>query len=237
MYEPKKDLSEVSQKRLKAIKDFTELGSGFKIAQRDLSIRGAGDILGPEQAGFIDSIGLDMYIRLLNETVQEKLTGKKPESVAGSSFLNLDAYIPEKFATNEDKIILFQEILTAPSFETLARIKTKLRDNYGKLPKGVENLFIKRNIELLRSEASVEKLVDEDKQLTLVLNKDFLKIRGIGNILFEALIPYLSFIKVSYLNNVFKIVIKKRKTWQEDLENILKSLVKIKETNKILEVV
>lgn len=237
MYSDGKVLNEKAQKRLQALQEFVELGSGYKIAQRDLLIRGAGDILGPEQAGFIDSIGLDMYIRLLNETVQEKLTGQKAQATAGSSFLNLDAYIPEKFATNEDKILLFQEILTAPSFEALARIKIRLRDNYGKLPKGVENLFIKRNIELLRTEASVEKIIDEDKQLTLVLDKFFLKIRGIGNILFEALIPYLSFMKVSYLNNVFKITIKKRKTWQEDLENILKSLVNIKETNKILEVV
>ena len=72
MYDDKKEISDISKKRLKAIKDFTELGSGYKIAQRDLAIRGAGDILGPEQAGFIDTVGIDMYIKLLNEVIKEK---------------------------------------------------------------------------------------------------------------------------------------------------------------------
>ena len=69
LYDDSKVMTEVAKKRLKSLKDFTELGSGFKIAQRDLAIRGAGDILGPEQAGFIDSVGIDMYIKLLNEVI------------------------------------------------------------------------------------------------------------------------------------------------------------------------
>ena len=75
MYDNKKLLSEIAVKRLKVIKDFTELGSGFAIAMRDLSIRGAGDILGSEQAGFIDSIGIELFLEMLNEAVQ-KLQGK-----------------------------------------------------------------------------------------------------------------------------------------------------------------
>ena len=72
LYNEGKNLTDDGRKRLKAIQEFTELGSGYKIAQRDLMIRGAGDILGPEQAGFIDSVGIDMYIKLLNETMAEK---------------------------------------------------------------------------------------------------------------------------------------------------------------------
>ena len=94
-----KVLNEKAQKRLKALQDFTELGSGYKIAQRDLMIRGAGDILGPEQAGFIDSIGLDMYIKLLNDAVKEKMEGKiEEEDVEINPTLDIDAYIPNSYA-------------------------------------------------------------------------------------------------------------------------------------------
>ena len=76
MYQPFKSLTETAVKRLSVIKEFTELGSGFSIATRDLSIRGAGDILGSEQAGFIDSVGIDLYLKILNEEV-EKLKNKQ----------------------------------------------------------------------------------------------------------------------------------------------------------------
>ena len=102
MIKQNKEITEDAKKRLKAIQDFTELGSGYKIAQRDLLIRGAGDILGPEQAGFVDSVGIDMYIRLLNETIAEK----KGEKVAQNNIKSLntiDGYIPKNFAKNDDK--------------------------------------------------------------------------------------------------------------------------------------
>ncbi len=237
MYSANKVLNEKAQKRLKAIQDFTELGSGYKIAQRDLMIRGAGDILGPEQAGFIDSIGLDMYIKLLNEAVQEKMTGKQVESPEATPSLSLDAYIPEGYAKDSDRIELYQEIFTCPSTEDLARIKVKTRDIYGKLPEEVELLFVKRDIDLLTREAKIDKLEDKQKTMDIILGSRYMNIRGIGNILFESLIPYLSLVKVTYANNVFKILLNKSERWIFDLENILKSLVNILENNKIQEIV
>ena len=79
MYSPQRQLSEVAMKRLKSIKEFTQLGSGYKIAMRDLTIRGAGDMLGPQQAGFIDTVGIDMYIEMLNSAIMEKKGIKKVE--------------------------------------------------------------------------------------------------------------------------------------------------------------
>ena len=226
---------ESTRKRLKAIQEFTELGSGYKIAQRDLMIRGAGDILGPEQAGFIDSVGLDMYIKLLNEAVKEKLTGvenDEPMAEAGTT-LSLESYIPESFASDNDKIGLYQEIMSAVDPDVLLNIKKKTRDIYGKLPMEVEMLFVKRNIDLLKGDANVDTINEHKNDVELILNKSLLNIKGIGNILFEAMIPYLSIVKISYVNNVFKIVISKRKNWISDIENILKSLVNINKTNKI----
>ena len=228
MYSEFKVLNEKAQKRLKALQDFTELGSGYKIAQRDLMIRGAGDILGPEQAGFIDSIGLDMYIKLLNEAVKEKMDGHvEEETVEINPVLNVDAYIPNSYAKEGDKIELYQEILHASSLDSLLLIKEKTRDIYGKLPEEVELLFIKRNIDLLVREANILKLDEKPKFVEIKLGDEYINIKGIGNILFEALIPFLAFVKISYANNVFKIQLNKRKTWMSDLENILRSLLEI----------
>ena len=229
MYSEYKVLNEKAQKRLKALQDFTELGSGYKIAQRDLMIRGAGDILGPEQAGFIDSIGLDMYIKLLNEAVKEKMEGVETveEDVEINPTLNIDAYIPNSYAKEGDKIELYQEILHAPTLFDLDYIKEKTRDVYGRLPEEVESLFAKRSIDLLTKEAHVLKLVDKPKFVEITLGDEYINIKGIGNILFEALIPFLAFVKISYANNVFRILLNKNKTWIHDLENILKSLLEI----------
>ena len=228
MYSEYKVLNEKAQKRLKALQDFTELGSGYKIAQRDLMIRGAGDILGPEQAGFIDSIGLDMYIKFLNEAIKEKMEGEvNEETVEVNPILNVDAYIPNSYAKEGDKIELYQDILHAPSIEDLLVIKQKTRDIYGRLPEEVDLLFTKRSIDLLVREAHVLKLDEKPKHVEMQLGDEYINIKGIGNILFEALIPFLAFVKISYANNVFKIQLNKKKGWMNDLENILKSLLEI----------
>ena len=228
MYSEYKILNEKAQKRLKALQDFTELGSGYKIAQRDLMIRGAGDILGPEQAGFIDSIGLDMYIKLLNEAIKEKMEGEAPEeTIEINSTLNVDAYIPNSYAKEGDKIELYQEILHAPGLEELYAIKEKTRDIYGRLPDEVDMLFTKRSIDLLTREAHVLKLEDKPRFVEILLGDDYINIRGIGNILFESLIPFLAFVKISYAKNIFKIQLTKGKKWISDLEAILKSLLEI----------
>ena len=238
MYSEYKVLNEKAQKRLKALQDFTELGSGYKIAQRDLMIRGAGDILGPEQAGFIDSIGLDMYIKLLNEAIKEKMEGEQEEEkVDYNSTLHVDAYIPNSYAKEGDKIELYQDILHAPSIEDLLVIKEKTRDIYGRLPEEVEALFTKRNIDLLVRDAHVLKLEEKNKYVEIELGDEYINIKGIGNILFEALIPFLAFVKISYANNVFKIQLNKGKKWISDLENILKSLLEIQKHFVIKEIV
>ena len=236
MYNGNKALKEDTQKRLRALQDFTALGSGYKIAQRDLMIRGAGDILGPEQAGFIDSIGLDMYIKLLNEAVKEKIDGSehKEEQYNKTLSLAFDAYIPKEYASDSDKIELYHDILAASSIDSLNEIKAKVRDIYGRLPEEVEQLFYKRAIDLMVKQCEITDIKENKLNVELYLGDNFINIKGIGNILFEALIPYLSIIKISYLNHKFKIVMNKKGNWLIDLENILKSLVNIINTNEVI---
>ena len=235
LYNEYKELNEKAQKRLQAIQEFTELGSGYKIAQRDLMIRGAGDILGPEQAGFIDSIGLDMYIKLLNEAVQEKMYGKieETEEAKANPALSIDAYIPDMYAKESNKIELYQEILSANTVSDVQKLKEKTIDIYGKLPKEVESLFVKRNIDLLVEEAKIKNMTEGTNFIDIILGDNYVNIRGAGNILFEALIPYLSFIKVSYVFKTFKIQIRKTGDWLSRVENVLKALLNVLEVNVI----
>lgn len=235
MYNENKKLNDNAKKRLKALQEFTALGSGYKIAQRDLLIRGAGDILGPEQAGFIDSIGLDMYIKLLNEAVKEKLNPldeEKESEIKANPSLSFDAYIPDSYAKDSDKIELYQEIISCKNVEQLMALKNKTRDIYGKMPNSVEEIFKKQIINIYTGKDSIKSLKEKSTFLEIILSEEFLKIRAVGNLLFEAFIPYLSFCKVSYINHEFKINIKKRNNWEDDLIEILKSLDNVYNSNR-----
>ncbi len=229
MYNEYKELNDKARKRLKTLQEFTALGSGYKIAQRDLMIRGAGDILGPEQAGFIDSIGLDMYLKILDDTVKERLGEKKDESRELELIpnLSLDAYIPDEYASEADKIELYQEILSATNKEQLDTLKVKIADIYGKMPVNVEYLFVKRELDFLVNDAHVKTFTEYEGIIELTLSEEYVNIDKIGTILFEAMLPYLSYIRISYKQNIFTLTITKSKNWFDDLRKILASLVNV----------
>lgn len=136
MYEPVKQLTEIATKRLKVIKDFTELGSGFAIAMRDLSIRGAGDILGSEQAGFVDSVGIEMFLKMLNEKVDE-LKGNKVEEetpVSMQPLVEVETTIGDNLVHEEElKIEIHKKINTIDSYEMLENVRNELEDRFGKI--------------------------------------------------------------------------------------------------------
>ncbi len=136
MYNKDKILSEIAIKRLNVIKDFTELGSGFAIAMRDLSIRGAGDILGSEQAGFIDSIGYELFLEMLNEEIN-KLKGiePKPEITNESQpLIDVETSINDDYVSEEDlKIEIHKKINTINSYAKLVEVKNEIEDRFGKI--------------------------------------------------------------------------------------------------------
>lgn len=225
MIKGNKSLTDESKKRLKAIQDFTELGSGYKIAQRDLLIRGAGDILGKEQAGFIDEVGIDMYIRLLNETIAEK-QGKLNKSPTKDikALQDLDAYVPKEFAKNDEKIEIYQKILDCKDLAKLAILKDTLKDQYGTLPQSVELLFIKREISIYLDEEEFEKYVEYPKRVDLILSKNFSDIKGIGTTLFTSFLKFINKLKLSYYDKLIFISINKEGDWIQTLREILKSV-------------
>ena len=226
-FKEEKVINKNAQKRLKAIQDFAELGSGYKIAQRDLMIRGAGDILGPEQAGFIDSVGLELYLKLLNEVIEEKRTGKVYEPPKPVKLFKIDAYIPDEYMSKEDKIELYQEIENSKNLQELSAIKAKIRDIYGRIPHEVMLLLNKRRIDILMNNEEFESVNEYPNTVEIVLSEKFSSKSGIGSTLFEALESYISKITVTYIHKVLKIRLKKEGNWIKDLESIIECVVTI----------
>lgn len=143
MYEQNKILSEESEKRLQAIKDFTELGSGFKIAMRDLSIRGAGNLLGQQQSGFIDSVGFDLYSQMLQEAVARKQGDPSAERTVVEIDVDVDAYIPSDYVTDErQKIELYKRIRSLKSEEEFVELQDEFIDRFGDFPQEVDDLLV-----------------------------------------------------------------------------------------------
>ena len=143
MYRPEKSLSEVSEKRLDAIKGFTDLGSGFKIAMRDLSIRGAGNILGASQSGFIDSVGFELYSELLQAAIRKR-QGKEEVSQKSNAeiLLQMDAYIPSEYIGDErQKIEIYKRIREISNHDTYVHLQDELIDRFGDYPDSLAYLI------------------------------------------------------------------------------------------------
>lgn len=222
-----KKIGEDAKKRLKAIKDFAELGSGYKISQRDLLIRGAGDILGPEQAGFIDSIGIDMYIKILNETIEEKKMNKNPAKTKRNFELRINGYIPSSFANDENKLNLYKRIIDCTTVDKLIILKDEIKDNYGFIPEEVETLLIKKKIEILSSKEEFSELKEFEKFISLTLSKTYSNIEGIGSELFIGLLPIIKKINIKYEDHQIKILIFKKDDYIDTLIKVLNICIKI----------
>ncbi len=143
MYRRNKMLKEVAEKRLSAIREFTELGSGFKIAMRDLEIRGAGNLLGAEQHGHMEAVGYDLYCKMLNEAVREqKGEWQEEEDFETTIDLDVNAFIPERYVKNEmQKLDLYKRIAAIESEEDHDDMLEELVDRFGEPPKSVQNLL------------------------------------------------------------------------------------------------
>lgn len=224
MYKPQKNMNEDAQKRLQAIQDFTELGSGYKIAQRDLMIRGAGDILGAEQAGFIDTVGLDLYMKMLNEAIEAKKTGIPTPEPKPNKIFDIDAYIPKEYAVNSDKIQLYQELENIKDEKEIVSFTKHLRDVYGKLPDEVTLLIQKKRIDLIVNGEEFQNVDDAEGYVDMLLSDTFSRINGIGTEMFNVLVPYLAFVKVNFLEKKLRLRMSKREKWLDDLEKIVKAI-------------
>ncbi|WP_288573228.1 transcription-repair coupling factor [uncultured Weissella sp.] len=167
-YPGTRSLNEESEKRLTAIRDFTELGSGFKIAMRDLSIRGAGDLLGQSQHGFINAVGYDLYTQMLQEAVAAK-QGKKQKRFDSELDLQVEAYLPADYvADGPQKIDLYQRIRKATKAEQFAEITDDLVDRFGDIPAATNRLLTVSQLKAIADQVGVAQIKRTVNQPTII---------------------------------------------------------------------
>ncbi len=167
-YRRDKLLSEVADKRLKAIKDFTEFGSGFKIAMRDLEIRGAGSIIGEVQHGHIEQVGYDMYCKLLDEVMKE-MQGEKVEEPKEEDIqidINVSSYIPDEYIESSDmKISIYQDIALCKNEEEILDVTDEIIDRFGTMPKEVEELLEIARIKNMCRDKKISKIAQKGSSI------------------------------------------------------------------------
>ena len=179
MYGKHKVLTEIATKRLSAIKEFAQLGSGFSIAMRDLSIRGAGDVLGEEQSGFIDSIGIELYLKMLNEEVN-KLTNNEPdidieEPIKDeNNSLNVTTHIEDSYVKEDElKIEIHKIINSIDSIESLEQAKSEIEDRFGKISDELEVYMYEELFESMKSSHGIELVKQTDNMIEISFNQEY----------------------------------------------------------------
>ena len=226
-YRKDKVLTEVAEKRLQAIKEFTELGSGFKIAMRDLTIRGAGNLLGAQQHGYIDSVGFDLYSQMLKEAIEERrgdLGGEVKKSVEID--LEIDAYIPDTYIKDgHQKIEMYKRFRGAENLEEIEELQSEMRDRFGGYPDEVDYLFQIAEIKVYALLNGVEQIKQVKQEITIMVNEqvtgtiDGSKIFHIGNQFGRNIIPGMEGSKL-------KIMIKTKEYDTAEWLHVVREMVK-----------
>lgn len=170
LYQRDKLLKEVAEKRLSAIREFTDLGSGIKIAMRDLEIRGAGNLLGEAQSGHMEAVGYDLYCKMLNEAVRQLKGGPEAETFTTLIDLNVDAYIPEYYIKNEyKKLDIYKRIAAIESEEELEDMTEELIDRFGDIPKKVQQLLVIASLKSLAHSVYVTAIEQKGEEIRFTM--------------------------------------------------------------------
>ena len=186
IYTKDKILTEVAEKRLKALKDFTELGSGFKIAMRDLEIRGAGNMMGSSQHGHMASIGYDLYCRMLEDTIKLIKGEIENEPIETSVDIKVDAFIPSSYITDEiQKIEVYKKIAAIENINDFMEIKSELEDRYSSIPDSVYNLMDIAYIKSICKGLYIEDIKEIAKELRFKFVKGYKGFEGIYSVLLK----------------------------------------------------
>lgn len=229
MYNRDKILTDTAIKRLNSIKEFTELGSGYKIAKRDLAIRGAGDMLGSEQAGFIDSIGIELYMEMINEKMQE-ISGEKIEDKEDNkNLINVQTHISDYFAKDETiKIEVHKRINEITSKEKLKIVESELTDRFGTLNENILIYMYQRLFEELSRQNNITQLNKTENIIEIIIPKEEV-IYIDGNILLNEITKIDKNILIKHHNNriIITVIISKLN------KHFIYYLVKIMEVIKL----
>ena len=238
MYDNHKQLNDIAVKRLNTIKEFTELGSGFKIAMRDLSIRGAGDILGSEQSGFIDSIGIELYLKMLKDAV-DKIKGtyveekEEDSNLDNKTLIDVDTHIDDEYVNDEDlKIEIHKMINEVNSFDKFKEVRSLLEDRFGKISSEMEYYMYEEWFEKLANKLEIKTVKQTKTMIDLELSSNISnKING--EELFLLSYDVCKKFKLGYKDNKIHIILEIVNLDKHFLVYIIELLSKIIEKNKI----
>ena len=173
MFRRSKVLSEIAEKRLMSIREFTQFGSGFKIAMRDLEIRGAGNLLGPEQHGHMADVGYDLYCKLMNQAVREAKGEITPLEVDTALDIPIDAHIPHRYIASEaQRLSMYKRIASIGTRDEMLDVQEELEDRFGDIPESVQNLLDVAAIKSLCSRAQISRLQIRDGEIRLVFHAE-----------------------------------------------------------------
>ena len=235
MYSKHKFLNDIAIKRLDTIKEFTELGSGFKIAMRDLSIRGAGDILGREQSGFIDTVGIDLYLKMLNNAIKKA----KGEEVDDEENINSDkplisvsTHIDDNYVMDTElKLLIHKKINEVSSYNSFCSVKEELEDRFGKLSDDMIIYMYEEWFEKMAKNMGIVSIIDNEKEVDMALPENISSMIK-GDDLFVNAYRINHNFKLNYKNKEIHILLEKNNLSQHYLMYLIGILIKINEMIK-----
>ncbi len=203
LYQDSEKLNERSIERLRAITEFSELGAGFKIAMKDMEIRGVGNLLGREQHGEIESIGLDYYLTMLNKAIEKKMGKISSDEEEVDIEINYSGFIPENYAKNEqDKILIYKKIFKIQTEEESKKIRSELHNDFGPIPEEINSLLMLAELKILAKDLNITKLKEKNRALEI-------EYKNIESIPMEKIIeilqkhPNLLILNPSYQKSIF----------------------------------
>ncbi|SDO59696.1 transcription-repair coupling factor [Alkalicoccus daliensis] len=237
-----KVLTEIAEQRLQSMKEFTELGSGFKIAMRDLSIRGAGNLLGAEQHGFIASVGFDLYSQMLKEAIDERKdeidqkAGKAPKPVKEPDIeldVKVDAYIPESYISDSrQKIDMYKRFKSISSMQEVQDLQDEMIDRFGDYPEEVDFLFTVAKIKLYAKDHQLETIHEKNRECKAVISEEMTN-QIDGSKLFTLVNKLSSKMSLSMEGSKISILIKTKSLSDGEYLNLLREvLAKLPEVRK-----
>ncbi len=238
---PMHKISSLAQKRLRAILDFTDLGSGYKVALRDLELRGAGNLLGKEQSGFVQSVGFEMYTKILDEAVQEMRKGAVPSSKTATKAepvrptdpkldVDFDLLIPAEYIPYElERISIYHRLVNFTSIEQTEELKDELKDRFGAFPPELELLLLAIDIKILAGRLLAERVIVNDQKIKLLFGEHAEKEEAFFNELIPAMLEQkmapVQFLNQKTLGVEFKISGKDKKERMLFARNLLHNIV------------
>lgn len=232
MYSKNKFLTDTAVKRLDTIKEFTELGSGFKIAMRDLSIRGAGDILGREQSGFIDTIGIDLYLKMLNDAIKKakgEVVCEVEDTIKKNDkpLISVSTHIDDKYVMdNELKITIHKKINEVNSYDSFCKVKDELEDRFGKLSEELIIYMYEEWFEKLAINLEITEVVDGKNSVDITLPAN-ISSKIDGEVLFNEAYDISHMFRFTYKDGCIHVILDKVKLDKHYLMYLIGILIKI----------